>query len=151
MDITEEFKEVLAAVRRAGVDYGLCGGFALAVYGIVRATEDVDLLVQESVVPEITSVLQAQGYLVEKTPMTFQNGRVIMHRLVKPDRNSEDFAVVDLLLVGELTRGAWDDRRVIESDFGPIVVVSPSGLIELKTLRASGQDLDDIKELRNVE
>ncbi len=151
MDITEEFKLALAAVRRAGVEYALCGGFALAAYGIVRATEDIDLLVRDADLPGLSEALAQLGYLPEKAPLTFQQGRVVMHRFFKPDRQSEDFVVVDLLLVGELTRSAWESRRAIDSDLGPLVVVSPSGLIELKTLRGSGQDLDDIAKLKELE
>jgi Aminoglycoside-2''-adenylyltransferase len=151
MDITQEFEHVLAAIRDADVAYALCGGFALAAYGIVRATEDIDLLVQAQDLTRLIVLLASLGYLKEKTPLEFQKGRVTLHRFVKPDPESEDFVVVDLLLVGELTRGAWESRRSVESDLGRLVVVAPSGLIALKALRGSGQDMDDIKKLRELE
>jgi hypothetical protein len=44
MDIVAERKRLLETLRRESVLYALCGGFALAVYGITRATEDIDLL-----------------------------------------------------------------------------------------------------------
>jgi len=151
MDITEEFKLALATVRKAGVEYALCGGFALAAYGIVRATEDIDLLVRDADVPTLSEALGKLGYRPEKAPLIFQQGRVTMHRYSKPDRQSEDFVVVDFLLVGDLTRSAWESCRTIDSDLGPLVVASPSGLIDLKALRGSGQDLDDIAKLRKLE
>jgi hypothetical protein len=45
------FKAVLAklinAFKKNKVDYGLIGGFALGVYGVVRATNDLDFLVDK--------------------------------------------------------------------------------------------------------
>ncbi len=43
---------------------------------------------------------------------------------------------------------AWETRWQIEWEEGRIWVVSREGLIFLKSLRASGQDLDDIQKLK---
>lgn len=44
----DEILRVLQALDDAGVDYVLIGGMALGFHGIVRATEDMDLLVRAS-------------------------------------------------------------------------------------------------------
>jgi len=38
----------------------------------------------------------------------------------------------------------------METGFGPLKVVSPTGLIHLKSLRRSGQDEDDIAKLKGL-
>jgi hypothetical protein len=60
-----------------------------------------------------------------------------------------DTLMLDLLLVTPAFENVWLDRTTIESDFGPISVVSRQGLIELKSGRMSGVDQDDIKRLRD--
>ena len=55
---------------------------------------------------------------------------------------------LDLLLVTDAIRSAWEGRQDMEWDFGKICVVSREGLIALKSLRGSGLDQDDIKRLR---
>lgn len=44
--VVERFLALLAALEKHQVDYILVGGVAVNVHGIVRATEDVDLLVR---------------------------------------------------------------------------------------------------------
>jgi hypothetical protein len=51
---------------------------------------------------------------------------------------------------GVLVCEAWQRRRVVRWEEGEIAVVSPEGLIGLKTLRGSGQDGDDIAALRRL-
>jgi hypothetical protein len=48
MELDEALK-VLASLEKEGVDYCLVGGAALALHGLVRATEDLDLFVRPTV------------------------------------------------------------------------------------------------------
>lgn len=45
----EDLERVVALLEREGVEYALIGGYALALQGIVRLTEDVDILVRPTV------------------------------------------------------------------------------------------------------
>ena len=45
----EDVKRVAELLEREGVEYALIGGYALALQGIVRLTEDVDILVEPTV------------------------------------------------------------------------------------------------------
>jgi len=47
-------------------------------------------------------------------------------------------------------RQAWESRMKVEWEGGSLSVVSPEGLILLKSLRRSGQDQDDIQYLRSI-
>lgn len=57
---------------------------------------------------------------------------------------------MDLLIVTPETRSPWDSRITVEWEGGTLKVISPKGLIELKSLRKSGQDEDDIKYLSGL-
>ena len=148
MDIAVELQMLIELLRRERVAYALCGGFALAVYGITRATEDIDLLVKESSVAKLREATATLGYRFDGRPMSFRGGDVLIYRLHKAE--GEDLLVLDLLLVTPATQAAWDSLREVETDFGVVTVVSPGGLIHLKSLRGSGQDQDDIRRLKEL-
>lgn len=148
MDLFQELQNLLATLRRESVPHALCGGLALAVHGLVRATEDIDLLVEETALPRLRAAVEPLDFRFDPVPMTFQNGGVTIYRLLKTA--GTDHLLLDLLLVTPLTRTAWETRRDVETDFGPVTVVSPAGLIHLKNLRRSGQDQDDIRQLQSL-
>jgi len=148
MDISVELQKLIDVLGHENIPYALCGGFALAVYGITRATEDIDLLVEESSIAKLREAAATLGYRFDARPMSFRGGDVRIYRLHKTE--GEDLLVLDLLLVTPATQAAWDGRREVETDFGKVQVVSPSGLIHLKSLRGSGQDQDDIRQLKEL-
>jgi hypothetical protein len=73
-----------------------------------------------------------------------------IHRLIKIDEDSGEALDLDLLIVIPENRRAWESRQSVEWEGGPLKVVSPQGLIFLKSLRSSGQDQDDIEYLRSI-
>jgi hypothetical protein len=148
MDIYQELAQLVASLNKAGVPYALCGGLALAVHGLVRATEDIDLLVEEPDLLQIRTEAERLGFRLTPTPFEFKGGQVKIHRMIKPA--GEDLLVLDLLIVTPATQSAWETRYRSETEFGPITVISPTGLIYLKTLLGSGQDLDDIRRLKEL-
>ena len=56
--------------------------------------------------------------------------------------------MLDLHLVTPAVEIAWRSREQLAWEYGLVRVVSREGLIALKSLRGSGQDVDDIKVLR---
>jgi hypothetical protein len=46
MNIIDELRAIIARFDQEGVDYALCGGLAMAIYAVPRATLDTDLLIQ---------------------------------------------------------------------------------------------------------
>jgi hypothetical protein len=57
---------------------------------------------------------------------------------------------LDLLIVTPEIKSAWDLRVKVEWEHGDLSVVSPEGLILLKSFRGSGQDQDDINFLKSI-
>ncbi len=148
LDLFDEFKALIAALDASAVDYALCGGLAMAVHALPRATVDIDLLIRPEDLVVAKDVARALGYTFEATPMSFRRGDVVIHRVSKIDPDSGDTLTLDLLLVTPATSGAWTSRLTLAWDQGLVRVVSREGLIELKSLRKSGQDLDDIALLQ---
>jgi hypothetical protein len=151
MDLLEELKNLAQKLDQKGIDYALCGGLAIAIYAKPRATLDIDIMVASDFLSGTKAMAQDLGFAMSAPPMEFKGGAVKIHRLTKIDKDSGEHLVLDLLIVTPETRKAWDERRIIEWEGGSLKVVSPQGLILLKSLRGSGQDQDDIEYLRSLE
>ena len=148
MDLADEFEGVISALADSGIDYAVCGGLAMAIHGLPRATIDIDLLIRPEDEERVYAAVEPLGFRIRAKPMHFDQGRMEIRRVTKID-STGDALMLDLLLVTASYENVWRDREQIESDFGFISVVSRDGLIELKSGRMSGIDQDDIKRLRD--
>lgn len=151
MNLLEELKKLSLKLDQEGIDYALCGGLAIAIYAKPRATLDIDIMIDPDFLSETKKAAQELGFTLSSVPMEFKDGAVKIHRLTKVDKDSGEHLVLDLLIVTPETKKAWDERLVVEWEGGALKVVSPQGLILLKSLRDSGQDQDDIEYLRSLE
>jgi hypothetical protein len=147
LDLYDELKTLTARLDSDGVAYALCGGLAMAVYGLTRATVDIDLLIPEECLNAAEVSARDLGYTISAAPMSFAGGAVEIRRISKLDPGSGDLLMLDLLLVTSSLAEVWRTRQEVEWEHGSLWVVSRSGLIALKRLRSSGQDLDDIARL----
>lgn len=147
LDIYDELKTLITSLNENGVDYALCGGLAMAVHGFVRATVDIDIIIRKKSLATARSVALQLGYTVDAAPMRFAGGSVEIRRISKVDPTSGDVLMLDFLLVTNLLARIWETREEVEWEHGSLWVVSRPGLIELKRLRGSGQDLEDIARL----
>jgi hypothetical protein len=148
LDLYEEIKTLVSRLNTAKVEYAVCGGLALAVYGIPRATVDIDIMVQRAKLEEVHNLVRELGYIMKARPMTFAQEAIEIHRVSKIDPESGDLFNLDFLLVTPEIDSVWRSRREVEWEDGKLWLVSRGGLITLKSLRGSGQDLDDIQRLK---
>ena len=47
IDLYQQLGAITRAFDKAGVEYALCGGLAMAIYGFPRATIDIDFLLPD--------------------------------------------------------------------------------------------------------
>lgn len=147
LDIYDELKALISRLDEHHLAYALCGGLALAVHGVARATIDIDILISLDSLTTAKSVARQLGYTIEAAPMSFAGGTVEIRRISKVDAASGDILMLDFLLVTPALANVWETRVELEWEQGRLWVVSREGLIALKRLRKSGQDLDDIARL----
>ncbi|RJP27514.1 MAG: hypothetical protein C4527_13030 [Candidatus Omnitrophota bacterium] len=150
MDLLKELKELLRQFEDQQIDYALCGGLAMAVYAFPRATLDIDILIEPQSLESVRSIANQLGYTIDVGSMEFNAGAIRIYRFTKIHEASADAIPLDLLLVTPQIKEVWNDRCHVEWNEGQLSVVSPEGLIALKSLRGSGQDQDDIKKLREI-
>ena len=150
MDLFDELKRLITRLDEEKIEYALCGGLAMAVYALPRATLDIDLLIESSSLGKTRLAVQELGFTLSAMPMEFHGGKVHIHRVSKIESGTGETLALDLLIVTPDIKQAWESRIKVEWEGGTLSVVSPEGLILLKSLRRSGQDQDDIEYLRSI-
>jgi hypothetical protein len=148
LDLFDELRALTAKLDSSGISYALCGGLAMAVYGRTRATVDIDLLIPEEYQEAAEAVARGLGFALTAAPMSFAGGAIEIRRISKLDPDTRDLLMLDLLIVTAPISDVWATRRELEWEHGSLWVVSRAGLIALKKLRGSSQDLEDIAHLR---
>jgi hypothetical protein len=149
IDLFDEFQKLVSALELQAVDYALCGGLAMAVHGFPRATVDIDLLILSESLDQAMTIARDLGYTIRGKDLSFAGGAVEIRRVSKIDSASGDLLSLDFLLVTPETLPVWQSRIEAHWEGGRLYVVSREGLIKMKHLRGSGQDLDDIEKLRS--
>ncbi len=151
LDLFDEFSALITALTEREVEYAVCGGLALALHGAPRATIDIDLLILPEALADVLAIAAESGYTLPAKPMTFAEGAIQIQRRTKADPVSGDFLSLDLLLVTPAIRAVWAERQELEWQSGKLWTVSRAGLIALKRLRNSAQDVADIERLTEYE
>ena len=148
MDLYDEFKAIIDELNRSRIEYAVCGGIAVGLYGYLRFTQDLDLLVQKADTSRISDAIKKLGFLFDAGRIPFNVGgpnQREIHRISKIE--DEDVLTLDLLLVDPVYQDVWDARRVYDWEGRTITIVSLDGLLKMKRLAGRDKDLLDIKEL----
>lgn len=149
MDLYAELDALVRGLDAAGIDYALCGGLALAVHGLPRATRDIDLLALRVDLDRIREVVRACGFTIEALPMTFSSSGLTIQRFGKIGTGEP--LMVDILVVDEPLESVWSTRIRVPHEGGSISVVSRQGLVSLKLAAGRPQDMIDIQRLTELD
>jgi hypothetical protein len=149
INLYTELKAVLRALEAAGVAYALCGGLALMVYQQPRATVDIGVILPAEASDRCTQALVPLGFRAHPQPMQFLTSGIEVLRFYKVEPGGPDVLMLDCLLTTHPTVAeAWRTRVRVPFEDGAVWVVSVEGLIAMKHLRGSPQDLLDIAALK---
>ncbi|HKZ81218.1 MAG TPA: hypothetical protein VJ124_23310 [Pyrinomonadaceae bacterium] len=143
--MSPDFKELLLALNAHGVEYLIVGAHALAVYGHVRATKDLDVWVRpdQENAKRILSALSAFGApLADLTIEDLTKAGTVFQIGIAPLR-------IDLMTAidGVDFSQAWPDRIQTSFAGAPVFVISRHHLITNKRATARLQDLADAERL----
>ena len=117
MDLNRTLNSISRALSSAGIDHALIGGFALAAYGVVRATVDIDLLVDGRMKSKAKAACLKSGFsIVNETGEVLQLSGAGQVDMVFANREPTQKMLV---------------RASVKLDF-PIKIVLPEDLIGLK-------------------
>jgi predicted nucleotidyltransferase len=136
----KQIAEVAAALNAIGARFALIGGLALASHKVVRATQDVDLLVEAENADAIDAELARIGYRC-------------LHRSGDAANYARDDERVDFLYASRpIARRLLAGATELKTALGELRVVSAEGLIGFKLQGLVNdprrtQDLEDIRAL----
>ena len=147
MSLIDEFRAITESFNTSGIDYAICGGWAVNIYGYARATEDIDLLILTSDLKAAKEILRANGFDIEGLPLSFNEGKTQIRRISKIDRELKTLITVDLILVSDIYQDVWNRRLVVNWQGGEYRLVSKQGLLEMKRIADREKDRLDIKHL----
>jgi hypothetical protein len=148
LDLIAEFESVLDALSGARIEYAVCGGMAVNIYGHVRATRDIDLLIRPEALDLVKATLATRGYVLEAGPIPFGAGTPVERRLHRVSKvEGASLLTLDLLLVTPVFERVWSRRTRAGWRGRDLWVVSLDGLGIMKRLAGRPQDLADLEQL----
>ena len=100
-DIFDEFQNLIGKINEEQIDYAVCGGWAMAIYGASRATVDIDLLVAKENLSKVWRIAEDLGFWVEDLPLSFDKGIIEIRRSSKIDEETKTLFPIDFRLVTE--------------------------------------------------
>jgi len=142
-DLAEQIREALAMFARNGTEPALIGGLAVVAHRVVRATKDVDFLVEIDAAQRVHEALLELGY-----QCIYRSGDAANYV-----RATEG---LDLLYAHRpLARRLLAQAETRETPMGPMRIISVEGLIGFKLQgfvndAKRTRDLDDIRALLQI-
>jgi hypothetical protein len=148
MDLQEEVLALIDVLNRDGVEYGVCGGIALAIHGYPRFTKDIDILVRPEDLDQVFAIAAERGFNLSARPLRFDVGTSKEREIRRISKiQGEDVMTLDLLLSTGILQEAWVDREVFEWEGRAVKAVSAQALVKMKRVAGRDQDLLDIRRL----
>jgi len=118
------------------------------VWGVPRATKDIDLLVLPDAIERAKEAAARRGFVRSAGPIRFRDG-VSIERV----RRVRDGALltVDFMLVNEGLSAAWASRIQLRAAEHSLTVVSRDALMAMKLAAARPQDIADVEKLQDLD
>jgi len=148
MFFSDDMRELVVLFRKHGVEFAVCGGFAVAHYGFIRMTMDFDLLVlpsSENAV-KIVDALNEFGFGdAGFSKETFMEPGAAITLGEQPNQ-------IDLLtsMSSQSTAEILGQANVVEIEGLEMKVVACRDLLNAKKEAGRGKDLIDIEELEKI-
>lgn len=144
-DISPDMRDFLELLTKHGVQFALCGGFAVTYYGFIRTTMDIDILVYPSAAnaARIMQALAEFGFgNAGIAPSAFESPGAVITLGAQPNQ-------IDLLtsMSTESADAIFADLHLAEIWGMRIPVVSRRSLLQAKKEADRPKDRIDYEEL----
>ena len=140
----QDVLRVAQLLEAEGVEYALIGGYALAMQGIVRLTEDVDILVEPSV-ENARRWVRALSQLPDGAAKEL-DGDDTLHLDSYAIRINDEFTVDVMNSASGFT---WEDLKAYRTRIEGINVMSLEGLARMKE-HGRLKDRADVEAIRSA-
>ena len=155
------YGEILREFQKQKVKYLLVGGIAVNLFGFVRSTADMDILVEMSNenLKKVVSILKKKGYHVKQPvdPMGIADEKLrydwIHNKHMKAFNfyKEDELKEVDIIIESPVSfKDAQKGRLCFRIDDLLLPVISIDNLIKMKSRTGRGVDKLDIEELKKI-
>ena len=144
MSFEDHLLPIDAAFRAERMGYAIIGAYAVATWGAVRGTRDLDILIETEAVTRIAKALERSGYSVELRTGDADDpiGTVVRAQ----SGSGEELQQIDIVAgIRGAPPGIVARARPVRLASVTVPVASPEDIIVLKLLAGSPQDLEDIR------
>ncbi|MEM6392746.1 MAG: DUF6036 family nucleotidyltransferase [Planctomycetota bacterium] len=143
------FRDLLASLKDEQIEALLVGGYAVAIHGYPRPTEDLDLWVNPdpSEASRLVRLLERSGFEVQLDWIMKLQSEFAVIRIGDPPFRIDLMTSCD----GCNWKDAWSRRLTIEDDGVTIHVLSLTDLRAAKLAAGRLKDLADLEELPTPE
>jgi predicted nucleotidyltransferase len=144
MSLADLFGPLDELLRRSGVRYAVIGAYAVAAWGTIRATRDLDLLIETKDIDLLRAALSQAGFDFEYRPGDPDDPIQCVLRLISEGGPQE----IDVLAgIKGSPPGITDRVAVVELSRLKLRVAAPEDVIVLKLLAGSLQDIEDARAI----
>lgn len=155
------YGEILREFQKQKVKYLLVGGIAVNLFGFVRSTADMDILVEMSNenLKKVVSILKKKGYHVKQPvdPMGIADEKLrydwIHNKHMKAFNfyKEDELKEIDIIIESPVSfKDAQKGRLCFRIDDLLLPVISIDNLIKMKSRTGRGVDKLDIEELKKI-
>ena len=149
MQPNSDLIDLLRAFNAAGAEYLLVGGYAVAIHGKMRATQDVDVFIGTDAenAAKVWRALASFGAPLDDLTIEDLTRPETFFIMGRPPNQIDIITTID----GVSFRTAWSNR--VESTFGDVRVcyIGKNDLIANKTAAGRPQDRIDLEYLRGAD
>lgn len=144
-----DISRVLAVLRRLDLPHALIGGWAVVVWGFLRTSEDIDILI-DLPASRRRELIAALGEDYEARWLAGGEDDPVSGLVRAAPRSMDGFPVDLLPARGRADRGALSRAVAVTVEGVSIPVVSAEDLIAMKLEAGGGQDYEDARRLLEV-
>jgi hypothetical protein len=155
------YEEVFLALNKAGINYAICGGLAVVLYGYARMTLDLDLVValDKDNLEKLYDALSDLGY---KSQVPIKKEEFIdANRLEKlaEEKNmkvvsfynkKDPFKIIDIGVNLPEIEKLLDRKKMMRMGSFSVPIITIDDLIKMKEDLARPRDLTDVKNLKQI-
>ena len=144
MNIINEAISLSKLLGDSNIKWAFVGGVAVGIHGYIRATEDIDIIIEPKHLGKLDAILKDHGYIINNDSIDFKDGYMLFRRV---KIIGEEYFILDVLVPPENYVNILKNRIEGLIDGIKVFVISKNDLIRMK--RQSGRKIDiiDIEEL----
>ncbi|MGF1572399.1 MAG: hypothetical protein ACFCU1_04940 [Sumerlaeia bacterium] len=146
--LEREFRALIKAINDDGLRYTLIGGLAVAIYGYVRYTKDIDIVIDQADLPNFKKILQRLDYIIDNGRLPFPSSGFTFYRMGK--FVDQTILSIDMLLE-QADSPLLQKPLIVTNNEMEIVVANKQQLIAMKSKSTRDKDQIDIQRLNEFE